>query len=100
MTTATKFPQTNLELADMGGLEGSVYFPASLEEYWEVLAEAEYRTDYYDRQIIATMSYVSDLHSHFASQLGFIFSNYLVPPDAYNFHHRFSQIHTDFSLSV
>ncbi len=73
MATSIKFPQTNLELADMGGLAGPVYFPASFDEYWEVLAEAEYRTDYYDHQIIATMSYESDLHSHFASQLGFIF---------------------------
>lgn len=75
MTTATKFPLTNLELADMGGLAGPVYFPASFEEYWEVLAEAEYRTDYYDHQIIATMSYESDLHSLFATKLTTIFGN-------------------------
>jgi len=75
MATATKFPLTNLELADMGGRERPVYFPARLEEYWELLAEAEYRVDFYDHQIIATMSYESDLHSLFASQLGFIFSS-------------------------
>jgi len=39
MTTATKFPRTNLELADVGGLERPVYFPARLEEYWKLLAE-------------------------------------------------------------
>lgn len=75
MATATKFPLTNLELADMGGRERLVRFPASVEEYWELLAEAEYRMDYYDHQIIAAMSYESDLHSLFASQLDFIFSS-------------------------
>ncbi len=75
MTIATKFPLTNLELAGMGGLERPIYFPASFEEYWEVLAEAEYRTDYYDHQIIATMSYESDLHSLFATKLTTIFGN-------------------------
>ena len=72
MSSTVKFPLTNLELAEAGGDKGPVFFPASFAEYWELLAEAEYRVDYYDHQIIASMSYESDLHSHFASELGFL----------------------------
>ncbi|MBK8923331.1 MAG: Uma2 family endonuclease [Saprospirales bacterium] len=80
MSSAIKFPLTNIELAEAGGDKGPVYFPASFAEYWEVLAEAEYRADYYDRQIIATMSYESDLHSHFASELGFLLKSIFPDP--------------------
>ena len=69
MSSTVKFPLTNLELAEAGGDKGPVFFPASFAEYWELLAEAEYRVDYYDHQIIASMSYESDLHSHFATRL-------------------------------
>lgn len=72
MSTTVKFPITNLELADAGGAAGPVYFPATFAEYWDLLEAAEYRVDYYDHQIIASMSYESDLHSHFAAELGFL----------------------------
>lgn len=69
MSTVAKFPLTNLELADAGGEKEPLFLPATWEEYWELLAEAEYRVDYYDHQIVASMSYESDLHSHFATRL-------------------------------
>lgn len=72
MSSTVKFPLTNLELADAGGDKEPLFFPATWEEYWELLAEAEYRVDYYDHQIVASMSYESDLHSHFAAELGFL----------------------------
>ncbi|MBK6930532.1 MAG: hypothetical protein IPH12_06535 [Saprospirales bacterium] len=84
MSSAIKFPLTNIELAEAGGDKGPVYFPASFAEYWEVLAEAEYRADYYDRQIIATMSYESDLHSHFASELGFLLKSIFPDPGSFS----------------
>ena len=72
MSATVKFPLTNLELAEAGGDAGPVYFPATLAEYWDLLEAAEYRVDYFDGQIIASMSYESDLHSHFAAELGYL----------------------------
>ncbi|MFN4255376.1 MAG: Uma2 family endonuclease [Saprospiraceae bacterium] len=69
MEVATKFPLTNEELAEVAGSQWFVRFPASLDEYWALLAEAEYRADYFDHEIIASMSYESDLHSIFANEL-------------------------------
>ena len=70
MEVITKFPLTKLELAELAEGQHFVRFPASLDEYWELLAEAEYRVDYYDHEIIATMRYETDLHSHFAAEMG------------------------------
>ncbi len=57
MSATVKFPLTNLELAEAGGDAGPVYFPATFAEYWELLETAGYRVDYFDGQIIASMSY-------------------------------------------
>lgn len=75
MSSTVKFPLTNPELADAGGDKEPLFFPATWEEYWELLAEAEYRVDYYDHQIVASMSYESDLHSHFATRLTTLLGN-------------------------
>ena len=75
MSTTLKFPLTNFELAEAGGAKGLLYFPASFAEYWELLAKVEYCADYYDRQIIASMSYEAELHSHLAAELGFLFKS-------------------------
>ena len=72
MVTAAPIPLTNLALADLIDGDGYYRFPASLEEYWNLLADAEYRVDYYDHEIITTMSYESDLHSQIASEFGFL----------------------------
>lgn len=75
MSATVKFPLTNLELAEAGGDAGPVYFPATFDEYWDLLEAAEYRVDYFDGQIIASMSYESDLHSHFATRLARLLGN-------------------------
>lgn len=77
MSATVKFPLTNHELAEAGGDAGPVYFPATLAEYWDLLEAAEYRVDYFDGQIIASMSYESDLHSHFAARLTRLLGNIL-----------------------
>ena len=62
MAVAAKFPLTYLELAEFGQGKAIVRFPATMEEYWELLAQAEYRADFYQNEIIA-MSYEPDVHS-------------------------------------
>lgn len=76
MTSDVKFPLTNQELAAIGK-DGLVRLPANWDEYWEVLAAAEYRADFYNNEIIASMSYEGDIHSmiaaRFSTILGVIF---------------------------
>lgn len=50
MTTTVQFPLTNQELYDLAQGE-LVRFPASREEYWELLEAAEYRADYCDHAV-------------------------------------------------
>lgn len=72
LTADIKRPLTNDELLDLVDADGFYHFPASIDDYWNLLAEAQYRADYYDHHIIATMSYESDIHSRIASEFGFI----------------------------
>ena len=68
MTTSIKFPLTNQEVYDLA--QGAIVrFPATFEEYWELLEDAEYRADYYNHEIIATMSYESEDHSSLMAEL-------------------------------
>lgn len=71
MAVAAKFPLTNLELAEIAKGEGIVRFPATADEYWQLLTQAEYRADFYQNEIIA-MSCESDFHSLIASQMTFL----------------------------
>ncbi|MBK6930936.1 MAG: hypothetical protein IPH12_08665 [Saprospirales bacterium] len=50
MSTGVKFPLTRRELLETGG-PGLVRFPATFDEYWELLEEAEYRADFYQNEI-------------------------------------------------
>lgn len=70
MGATVKFPLTRLELADIGGAD-LVRFPATFDEYWALLEEAEYRADYYQNEIIA-MSYETDLHSDLMGEMMFL----------------------------
>ena len=71
MISDVKFPLTNQELAALG--KGAlVRIPATWDEYWEVLTSAEYRADFYNDEIIASMSYEGEIHSHLASEFGFL----------------------------
>lgn len=67
-----KPPLTNDDLLELVDANGFYRFPASLDNYWNLLTEAQYRADYYDYHVIATMSYESDIHSRIASELGFL----------------------------
>jgi len=79
MATVLKWPLTNQELSEVLDENGQYRFAASLSEYWGLLSEVPYRVDFIDNQIIASISYESDLHSHLAAELGFflktVFSN-------------------------
>ena len=68
MTTTVQFPVTNQALYDLAQGE-LVRFPASPEEYWELLEAAEYRADYYNHEIIAAMSCESEGHSALMSEV-------------------------------
>lgn len=59
MSVATKFPTTYQELAEMGSSYRS--FPASWEEYLDLLEVAEYRVEY-DKNQITTMGCASLIH--------------------------------------
>ena len=70
MAETTKFPKTNQELAELGGGE-AVRFPGTEEEYWRLAEEAEYRVDFHNHEIIASMSYESDVHSDIVNEMMF-----------------------------
>ena len=74
MSATVKFPLSNLELFDLAKGE-IVRFPATFEEYWELLEAAEYKVDYFDHEIIASMSYESENHSILASRLSYLLQN-------------------------
>lgn len=83
MDVSVTFPLTNGELFDLG--KGHpVRFPASFEEYWLLLESAEYRVEYFDHEIIATMSYESENHSEITTELSHILKNIFPKSD-----HRF-----------
>lgn len=74
MDAALKFPLTNEELAVLAG-GGVVRFPATFEEFWELIGEAEYNVEYYNHEIIATMSYETDVHTDIATQMSHLLKN-------------------------
>lgn len=71
MGAEIKFPLTRMEIAEMVGT-GMARFPATFEEYWEVVKMAEYTADFYQHEIIVPMSYESDKHSELASEVTFV----------------------------
>lgn len=74
MDVAQKFPLTNNDLAVLG-MGAQVRFPATFEEFWELLDEAEYNVEYYNQEIIATMSYETDVHADIATQMSYLLKN-------------------------
>lgn len=73
MVTSPPIPLTNQALRDRVDQDGFYRFPATLPEYWELLAQADYSVEYHDHHIIATMSYESDIHSRIATRFTIIF---------------------------
>lgn len=66
MRTEVNIPLTRRELLEIGGPD-LVHFPATFDEYWDLLEVAEYRADFYQNEIIA-MSYETDLHSDLVTE--------------------------------
>lgn len=75
MVPDVKPPLTNDELLALINVDGFYRFPASIDDYRNLLAEAQYRADYYDYHIIATISYESDIHSRIASRFNALLVN-------------------------
>ena len=63
-----KFPLTYEELYKLAG-DQLVRFPATFDEYWTLLKEAEFRADFYQNEII-TMSYENDTHADITMEIG------------------------------
>ena len=61
-----KFPSTYIELHQLAGNE-LIHFPATFDEYWELLKHAEFRADFYQNEII-TMSYENEHHSDIVTE--------------------------------
>ena len=74
MDVSVKFPLTNRELFDLGGGK-PLRFAATFAEFWEVVETAEYRVDFFDHQIIASMSYESEDHSALTTRLSHLLQN-------------------------
>lgn len=70
MNIATKFPTTRAERIELGA--DLISFPATWEEFLELLAVAEYRIEFEDNQII-TMSTASNAHEAIVANLIFAF---------------------------
>ena len=68
MEVALSFPLTFKELAEMAPGEEIVRFPATFDEYWQLLEKAEYRADFYQNEIIA-MSYETEIHTDIVTQV-------------------------------
>lgn len=78
MMVETKFPLSRQELAEIG--TGLVRFPATFDEYWDLLEQAEYRADFFQNEIIA-MSCESNPHSKIATELMWLLRNIFPRPN-------------------
>lgn len=65
--TTKKFPLTYQELTDIAGRQ-LVRFPATFDEYWKLLEEAEFRADFYQNEMIA-MSYENETHADVVTEI-------------------------------
>jgi Uma2 family endonuclease len=66
MATTVGFPVTMQERLELGS--ELAFFPASEQEYWDLLKVCEYPIEFQDNQIIA-MSYEHDSHSRIANMI-------------------------------
>jgi Uma2 family endonuclease len=66
MTTTIGFPKTMQERIELGS--ELAFFPASEQEYWDLLEVCEFPIEFQDNQIIA-MSYEHDPHSRIANMI-------------------------------
>jgi len=69
MEVLSRLPVSLKERMEMG--QTMVRFPASPEEFFEMLAECEYRVEYHNGEIISIMAYASDPHEKILSNVIF-----------------------------
>jgi Uma2 family endonuclease len=74
MSSKASFPDLHDQLAERLALSTAapVRLVGSQEEYWQLVGATDYRLDYYQGEIIASMSYESEDHSEIASNLNFL----------------------------
>lgn len=85
MGVEIRFPLTRLEIAEMFGTD-LARFPATFEEYWEIVKEAEYTADFYQNEIIIPMSYESNNHSKMAVEISFLLKGFFRSSREYEVH--------------
>jgi Uma2 family endonuclease len=83
--TTTTFPLTRLELVALADGDALLRWPATEEEYWDLLAEAEYKADFYQHEIIA-MSYETDFHSHFTTRILYCLTGIFIDQPGFRVH--------------
>ncbi len=85
MGAEIKFPLTRVEIAEMFGT-GMARFPATFEEYWEVVKAAEYTADFYQHEIIVPMSYESNNHSQLVLKISYLLLTEFMSRASYEVH--------------
>lgn len=97
MNVELKFPVTMEERLELG--PELVRFPATQEEFWELLEACEYPIEFYDNSIIA-MSYESDPHSQVAANIAAFLVNTLFEIETFKVFNSNRPIYTGHDNSV
>ncbi len=71
MTAIAQMPITASRLKKRLENEPRVFVPATVEDYWKLVETPQLRLDYFNHQIVATMSYGSLKHETIVSNVGF-----------------------------
>lgn len=74
MTAIARMPITVNRLKKRLENEPLVFVPASVEDYWKLVETPQLRLDYYNHQIVATMSYGSLKHETIVNNISFRFN--------------------------
>jgi Uma2 family endonuclease len=78
MTAIARMPITANRLKKQLENEDIVFVPATIEEYWKLVESPQLRLDYFNNQIVATMSYGSIKHETIVSNVHGSFFNAFV----------------------
>jgi Uma2 family endonuclease len=74
MTAIARMPITANRLKKQLEQEDIVFVPATIEEYWKLAETPDLRLDYFNHQIVATMSYGSLKHETIVDNVSFNFN--------------------------
>jgi Uma2 family endonuclease len=78
MTAIARMPITANRLKKQLEQEDIVFVPATIEEYWKLVETPDLRLDYFNHQIVATMSYGSVKHETIVTNVHGSFFNAFV----------------------